>query len=273
MITEKPADLEALKAGAKATWMAGDYARIAQITQTAANDFIARRHLKPAMRVLDVACGTGNLSIPAAKAGGIVTAVDIATNLLDRGRARAVSERVDVRFEEGDAERLPFEIAAFDLIVSMFGAMFAPRPDHVASELSRVCRPGGQIAMANWTPRGFIGTLFGVTAKYVSPPVGMPSALLWGDEETIRARLGDHVSDFEMTPMMASLKFPFSFRDTVEFYRVHYGPTLRAFAGLSDEGQSDLRRDLEDLYRQHNIATDGTTHIEAEYLEIVATRK
>jgi ubiquinone/menaquinone biosynthesis C-methylase UbiE len=142
--------------------MAGDYARIAQITEGTANDFIARRHLEPAMRVLDVACGTGNLSIPAAKAAGIVTAVDIATNLLARGRARAVSERVDVRFEEGDAERLPFEIPAFDLVVSMFGAMFAPRPNLVASEMSRVCRSGGQIAMANWTPSGFIGTLLGV---------------------------------------------------------------------------------------------------------------
>lgn len=273
MTTEKPADPEALKAGAKATWMAGDYARIAQVTEATANDFIARRHLEPAMRVLDVACGTGNLSIPAAKAGGIVTAVDIATNLLDVGRARAVSERVDVRFEEGDAERLPFESAAFDLVVSMFGAMFAPRPDLVASELSRVCRPGGQIALANWTPGGFIGTLFGVTAKYVSPPVGMPSALLWGDEKTVHARLHDHVNDLGMTRMMASLKFPFPVRDTVEFYRLHYGPTLRAFAGLSEEGRSDLRRDLEDLYSQHNISMDGTTHIEAEYLEIVATRK
>jgi 2-polyprenyl-3-methyl-5-hydroxy-6-metoxy-1,4-benzoquinol methylase len=273
MAVAKPVDLEGIKVRVKATWMAGDYGRIAQFTEATASDFIARRHIKPGMQVLDVACGTGNLCVPAAKTGAIVTGVDIATNLLDQARSRAALERVDIKFEEGDAEQLSHETGAFDLVVSMFGAMFAPRPDLVASELSRVCRPGGQIAMANWTPTGFIGSLLAVTSKYVSAPVGMPSPLLWGDEETVRARLCEHVTDLEVTRTMASLQFPFSIADTVEFYRVHYGPTLRAFAGLIEETQSQLRRDLENLYRQHNIARDGTTHIDAEYLEVVATRK
>jgi len=154
----------------------------------------------------------------------------------------------------------------------VFGAMFAPRPDVAASELGRVCRPGGHIAMANWTPTGFIGELFKVTSKHVSPPADVPSPLLWGDETTVRERFSSDATDIRIRRHLAQLKFPFSISETVEFYRLYYGPTLRAFAGLSEVGQAALRRDLEDLYAQHNKATDGTTVIEAEYLEVVATR-
>jgi ubiquinone/menaquinone biosynthesis C-methylase UbiE len=149
MPTQQTDDIDGLKARAKTTWMAGHYARIAEITAPAANEFIARRHLQPGVRLLDVACGSGNLCIPAAKAGAAVTGVDIAPNLLDEARSRAAREPVDIAFDEGDAEQLPYQDGTFDIIVSMFGVMFAPRPKVVARELARVCRPGGQIVMAN----------------------------------------------------------------------------------------------------------------------------
>jgi len=266
------ADLDSFKTRIKATWMAGDYGSVAALTQSAANDFIHRRQIMPNMQMLDVACGDGNLSIPAAKAGAAVTGVDIAPNLLDQARARAVREKLNIRFVEGDAENLPVAAGAFDLVVSMFGAMFAPRPDLVAAELRRVCRSGGQIAMANWTPSGFIGALFRATAKHVAPPASVPSPLQWGDEATVRKRLGVDVKNLQMTRRLAQLKFPFSVPETVEFYRVHYGPTLKAFAGLSETAQAALRRDLENLYAQHNDARDGATSIAAEYLEVVGTR-
>ncbi len=265
-------DLQALKARAKATWMAGDYPQVARLTETAAKEMIARLQLKPGMKVLDVACGSGNLAISAAKAGAIVTGVDIAPNLLDHARARAAGETLDIRFEEGDAEDLPYEAGAFDVVVSMFGAMFAPRPELVAGELIRVCEHGGRIALANWTPSGFVGELFKVTGQHVPPPAGVPSPMLWGDEATVCERLGDRVADIRMERILASMEFPYSVPETIEFYRIHYGPTLRAFAGLSEAGQAALRRDLEDLYVRHNKNADGTISIAAEYLEVIATR-
>lgn len=270
-MTTTSSDFEALKARLKATWMAGDFGQIAKYNEPDAEKFIARRTIKPRMDMLDVACGTGNLAIPAAKAGAIVTGADIATNLLEQGRARAKREGVNVQFDEGDAEQLPYPDASFDLIVSMYGAMFAPRPERVSAELVRVCRPGGQIAMANWTPRGFIGQMFKVTGAHVPPPPAVPPAVLWGDEATVHERLRDGIADLQLTLVMASLKYPFSVPETVEFFRTYYGPTQRAFAALPEDKQPALRRDLENLWAQHNQATDGTTHVEAEYLEVIAT--
>jgi SAM-dependent methyltransferase len=272
MTVQQIDDLEAFKARARATWMAGDYPRVARLTERAANEFIGRLQLKPGMKMLDVACGSGNLAIPAAKAGAIVTGIDIAPNLLDQARGRAAGETLDIRFEEGDAEDLAFEEGAFDVVVSMFGAMFAPRPEVVAGELTRVCRHGGRIALASWTPSGFIGELFRLTGRHVPPPAGVPSPLLWGDETAVRERLDNRVADIGMKRVVASLEFPFSVPETIEFYRIHYGPTLRAFAGLSEAGQAALRRDLEDLYFRHNRSADGMTSIAAEYLEVIATR-
>lgn len=272
MIAHQSDDREAFKARARTTWMAGDYPQIARRTEAAANDFIARLQLRPNMKVLDVACGNGNLAVPAARAGAIVTGIDIAPNLLDQARSRAAGEMVNIRFEEGDAEDLPFEAGAFDVVVSMFGAMFAPRPEVVAGELSRVCRHGGRIALASWTPSGFVGELFRVTGQHVPPPAGVANPLLWGDETAVRERLGNRVANIDMERILASLEYPFSVPETVEFYRIHYGPTLRAFAGLSEAGQAALRRDLEDLYDLHNKNDDRTTSIAAEYLEVIATR-
>ncbi len=265
-------EFESLKARLKETWKAGDFGQIAKHNEPAAQEFISRRMIKPGMRVLDVACGTGNLAIPAAKAGAMVTGVDIASNLLEQARERAKREGVNAQFDEGDAEQLPYPDASFDLVVSMFGAMFAPRPERAAAELVRVCRPGGQIAMANWTPRGFVGQMFKLVSSHVPPPPGVPPPALWGDETTARERLRDGISDLQLTFVMASFKFPFSPSETVEFFKRYFGPTQRAFATLPEDKQVALRRDLEQHWAQHNQASDGTTQVQAEYLEVVAVR-
>jgi SAM-dependent methyltransferase len=262
----------AIKAQMKAIWMAGDFGQIAKFMEPTAVAFIKRRGIREGMHVLDAACGTGNLAIPAAKAGADVTGVDIATNLVAAARERAGRERLNIRFDEGDVEELPYADRSFDLVVSMFGAMFASHPERTAAELLRVLRPGGQIAMANWTPRGFIGEQHEVMGKHLPIPPGARSPLEWGEEASVRERFAHGVVDLRLTPILASLKFPFSETETVEFFRTHFGPAQRAFAILSEDGRAILRRDMEGVYRRYNRATDGTTHVEAEYLEVVATR-
>jgi SAM-dependent methyltransferase len=265
-------EIESLKPALKAMWTTGDFGRIAKHSEPGAEEFIARLALQPGVRVLDVACGTGNLSIPAARAGALVTGVDIATNLLEQARSRAESEGLTIQFEEGDAENLPYRDAAFDVVVTMFGAMFAPRPERVAAELVRVCRPGGRIAMANWTPQGFVGEMFKASAKHAPPPTAVPPPVLWGDEQTVRHRFRDGIADLRLTRRINQLKYPFPPGDVVEFYRTYYGPTQRAFERLDTDGQAALRSDLAQLWSQHNRATDNTTEVHAEYLEVVATR-
>lgn len=270
--TEMTPEMAALKAKLKATWMAGDFGQIAQSYAPGAEEFMARLALAPGTRVLDVACGTGNLSFPAARAGAVVTGVDIASNLIEQARARAAAAGLQMQFDEGDAEQLPCADASFDVVVTMFGAMFAPRPEKVAAELVRVCRPGGRIAMANWTPQGFIGQMFKLNASHVPPPPNMPSPLKWGDEETVRERLRDGIAELQLTRRLISFRFPLAAPEVIEFWRNWYGPTQRAFAALDENGQAALRRDLERLWSEHNQASDGTTHVESEYLEVVATR-
>lgn len=269
--TTSVSELASLKDKLKATWMSGDFDKIAQVIAAGGAEFIARLQLAPGARVLDVACGTGNLSFPAADAGAIVTGVDIAPNLLATARAQAAAVGLNIQFDEGDAEALPYADAAFDEVVTMFGAMFAPQPQLVAAEMARVCRPGGRVAMANWTLAGFIGQMFKVTGQHVPPPP-MPSPLLWGDEATVRERLRDGFTDLRCVRRELSMDFPMTPPDAVEFFRVWYGPTHRAFAALSEAGQAALRRDLEQLWTEHNRATDGATSIKAEYLEVTATR-
>lgn len=264
-------ELEDLKARLKATWMSGDFDKIAQVIEAGAVAFIERLALEPGERVLDVACGSGNLAIPAARAGARVTGMDIAPNLLETARRRALTEGLKIEFEEGDAEQLPYKDASFDWVVTMFGAMFAPQPLKTASELLRVCRPGGRIAMANWTPQGFIGRMFKTTAQHVQPP-NIPSPLLWGDEESVRERLGTGISDLQMTRRLVSFSLPMTPEQTVDYFRAWYGPTLRAFSALDQKGQAALRHDLAGLWSEHNQATDDSTHVEAEYLEVLATR-
>src|SRR5260370_19331219 len=231
MQTEAP-EIGQLKSILKSAWMAGDFGQIANYNIRAGEEFIQRSPIKPGDRVLDVACGTGNVAIPAARVGANVTGVDIATNLLDQARKRAAAESLHIEFQEGDAEDLPYRDGEFGIVVSMFGAMFAPRPDLVAAELVRVCKPGVLIAMSNWTPEGFVGKTFRLNANYVPPPPGMRSPVLWGDEQTVRQRFSNTTSTLNLVRRKAQFKYPFMPNEVVEFFRRYFGPTQTAFLRL-----------------------------------------
>ena len=270
--TEMTTEMEALKSRLRATWIAGDFGEIAKSIETGAEEFVTRLDLGPGMKVLDVACGTGNLAIPAAHAGADVTGIDIAPNLIEQAQARAADERLEARFDVGDAEALPYDDETFDVVMTMFGAMFAPRPDVTAAELIRVCKPGGVIAMANWTPGAFTGQMFKTNAKHVPPPAGMPSPILWGTEDAVRERLADGVTDLQMTKQKINFTYPFGPVDVVEHFVKYFGPTQKAFESLDAEAQNALRHDLEQLWADNNLATDGTTQVESEYLEVRAIK-
>jgi 2-polyprenyl-3-methyl-5-hydroxy-6-metoxy-1,4-benzoquinol methylase len=267
-------NLEAVKAKQKATWESGDFGQIARTIENVAEEFMAQQPLRSGARVLDAACGTGNLAVIAARHGCVVSGIDIASNLIEQARTRATAGGLRIDYEEGDAEALPFADAQFDLVVSMFGVMFAPRPDVVAAELRRVTKPGGQIALANWTPEGFIGKMFQVFKAHLPPPpAGVPSPMGWGDEATVRSRLAQGFTDVRLTRRVALMRYPFPPDKTVEFFRQYYGPTQKAFAALDINAQAALRRDLVALQAANNIAIiPGTTEVAAEYLEVVAIR-
>jgi SAM-dependent methyltransferase len=269
---ELTTDLKQLKDGMRRTWMAGDFGQIARYAEKSALEFVDRLNIVPGMRVLDVACGTGNTAIPVAKKGAQVTGVDIAPNLLEQARARASAEGVSASFEEGDAEQLPFADGSFDLVISMFGAMFAPRPDKVAAELVRVCRPSGHIAMANWTPDGFAGEMFRAAVKYLPPPDGIPAPVLWGDEKVVRERFGSTVSQIKATRQGINMEFPFPPRQVVQLFRDYFGPVHMAFARLDPPQQQAYAADLENLWTERNESKDGHTQIQNAYLEVFATR-
>jgi SAM-dependent methyltransferase len=198
--------------------------------------------------------------------------VDIATNSVEQARARALAEGLEAKFDEGDAEALPYEAASFDLVVSLIGAMFAPRPERVAAELVRVCRPGGRIVMANWTAEGFVGQMFKVIGQHVPPSPLMPSPLKWGDEATVRERLGTGIAELQLTRRNYPFSYAFPPAQVVEFYQAYYGPMNRAFAALDAARQVALRRDLERLWTEHNHSRNGVTRYDSEYLEVIAIR-
>ncbi len=262
-----------LKQRLRASWMAGDFGQIARLNAKGAEDFISRLNLKPGMKVLDVACGTGNQSIPAARTGAQVTGLDIAPNLLEQARQRAASENLKIEFTEGDAENLPYPAAQFDVVLSMFGAMFAPRPEVVAAELKRVCRPGGLIAMGNWTPEGFVGQMFQITARHAPPPPGIQPPSLWGVEKVVAERLGagpGKIARLETTKQELNFDYPFSPAEAVAFFRKYFGPTQTTFARLDEPAQKALAEDLTQHWARKNIGDADHTVIKAEYLEVHA---
>lgn len=267
-LTKEFADL---KARLQTTWTTGDYDTFSRYMEKGAQEFYDRIGVAPGTRLLDVGTGSGQLALIAARAGAKVTGGDIAPNWIEKAKARAAAEGLDAKFEVGDAEELPYADGEFDVVTSLIGAMFAPRPERVAAELTRVCKPGGTIAMANWTPGGFVGQMFKTIAKHIAPS-GMPSPVLWGDEPTVRERLKEGIASLKCTPRMYRFAYPFSPADVVEFFRVNYGPMTRAFASLDAAGQAQLRSELVDLWAKANQATGASTIVDAEYLEIIALR-
>jgi SAM-dependent methyltransferase len=270
--TATAADIDVLKARLKATWMDGNYDYFSRFMESSAVEFLDRLGVAPGASLLDVACGSGQLALIAARRGARVTGVDIATNSILAARGRAASDGLDARFDEGDAEALPYPDAHFDVVATIFGAMFAPRPDLVAAELLRVCRPGGTIAMANWTKEGFIGQMFKTFARFIAP-TGMPSPVLWGDADTVRARFGEAVADLQTTPVTYRFDYAFGPAAVVDHFREYYGPTNRAFATLGEADQQSLYGALVDLWSSRNLSTDpNRTIVDAEYLHVEATR-
>jgi SAM-dependent methyltransferase len=265
-------DFDLLKQKMKASWTAGDFGQIGQYSVLEAEAFVKRLNVQPGMAVLDVACGTGNLSIPAAKAGARVTGLDLAPNLLEQARQRAIAENLQATFDEGDAEQLPYADGQFDLVMTMFGAMFAPRPERVAAELLRVCRSGGRIAMANWTREGFVGQSFILGNRHVPAPEGIPSPLLWGDEAVVRERLGAGATEITTQRRRIELGYPFPPAEVVQLFRKYFGPTVIAFSRLNPEQQAAYSRELEEFWTKNNKASDGHTRVLVEYLEVIATR-
>jgi SAM-dependent methyltransferase len=272
LATQLPFDLMAVKNRQHATWSSGDYAVIGTTLAITGELLCEAVDLRPDQRVLDVAAGNGNATLAAARRWADVTSTDYVGALLERGRAKAEAERLPVTFQEADAEDLPFEDSSFDVVLSVFGVMFTPNQEQAAQEMLRVCRPGGKIGLANWTPDGFIGHVFRTIGKYVPPPRGVKPPSLWGTEERLRDLFGDSISDLRIERRM----FVFRYRSAehlLDVFRTYYGPMLKAFAALDAEGQAGLNRDLTELLERFNQGGPGTVAVPSEYLEVVATRR
>ena len=264
-------EINNVKSHLRNTWMAGDYDRFSRYMENEARAFYERIGVSSGSKLLDVACGSGQLALVAARDGIDVSGVDIAENLITRANARAAAEQLPACFQVADAEELPFLNGSFDVVVSLMGAIFALRPYRVARELVRVCVPGGTIAMANWTSRGFIGQMFKVIGRFIALPT-MPSPLLWGDEGTVEERFGGDVVKLSLFRRNHIFRYPFPPREVVDFFRLYYGPVNRAFDSLDDLGRKAIYRELESLWSSHNRARGDFTVVEAEYLEVIGTK-
>jgi ubiquinone/menaquinone biosynthesis C-methylase UbiE len=272
MTMNAPTDLNALKTRQMAAWASGDYAVIGTTLQIVGEQLAEACDLRCDERVLDVAAGNGNATLAAARRGAKVTSTDYVASLLERGADRARAERLVVKFQAADAEALPFDDASFDAVLSTFGVMFAPDHAQSAAELARVCRPGGRIGLANWTPAGFIGQLFKVLGKHVAPPAGVQSPSLWGTEAHLKQLFGERAASIAITPRMFNFRYrsPAHF---IEVFRTWYGPVHKAFAALPAEGATALEKDLTELMNGLNRAGPDSLVIPSEYLEIVVTRR
>lgn len=264
------ADFAAVKLKQQAAWSAGDYAVVGTTLQIVGETLCEALDLRGAERVLDVAAGNGNATLAAARRWCDVTSTDYVAALLERGRARASAEGLAVRFEVADAEKLPYADASFDVVLSTFGVMFTPNQEQAASELARVCKPGGKIGLANWTPTGFIGELFKLIGRHIPPPAGVKSPSQWGTEERLRDLFGARIATLEATRK----NFAFRYRTPqhwLETFRTYYGPIHKAFGALDATRQELLAADLIDLVRRFNSVTDGGMVVPSEYLEVVIT--
>jgi len=267
-----PTDLAALKGRQQIAWSSGDYAVIGTTLQIVGEQLAEACDLLWDEKVLDVAAGNGNATLAAARRGCKVTSTDYVADLLDRGRERARAECLDVQFQVADAEALPFPDATFDAVLSTFGVMFAPDQRQSAVEMARVCRPGGRIGLANWTPDSLVGKMFKVLGRHIPPPPGVQPPALWGDEKHVRSLFGERASVITITPRA----FNFRYRSAAHFidvFRTWYGPVLKAFAALPADKAAMLERDLTELLNGLNRAGTASLVIPGEYLEIVVKRR
>jgi SAM-dependent methyltransferase len=271
-------DLKSVKARQQAAWASGDYAVVGTTLVLVGEQLCEAVDLRAGQRVLDVATGHGITALAAARRGADVIGVDYVPELLERGRQRAAADRLPVTFQEGDAEQLPFPDGAFDVVLSTFGVMFTPDQERAARELLRVCRPGGKIGLANWTPDSFVGQIFRIIGRYLPPAPGLRSPALWGTEERLRELFGDEIttgsgpSAFQATSRYFNFRYG-SAEDWLNVFRTCYGPVHKAFAALDPDGREGLQRDLTALARGSDRGGNEGLVVPSEYLEVVATRR
>ena len=264
---------DALTERSRRTWSAGDYDRISAGFRHEAEAFVDRLSLRPGQLVLDAACGSGNLTIPAARTGAFAYGVDLVSSLLSAASRWAAREGLTLTLDVGNVEALPYGDARFDVVMSMFGTMFAARPDRVVAELARVTRPGGRVVLANWTRRGFIGRLLAMHAAVAPPPVEIPSPLLWSDETVLRERFDERTWQLTSTKRTLTFRYPHTPAGTAELFRAAYGPTVRAFAVLDEDGRASFAADLAEHWSWHQRGSGASTEVDAEYLEVIAVRR
>lgn len=266
-------DVSELKERMRRAWSVGDYSKLAErMTWPAAPVLVDACAISAGQEVLDVAAGNGNVAVAAAETGARVVASDLTPALIELGRERARADGLEIEWVEADAEELPFPDASFDCVTSVFGAMFAPRPDVVARELFRVVRPGNTVGMANWTPEGFSGRLFALTAEYVPPADGVPRPTEWGEEETVRRRFDGLAGTIELERKTIRSEFE-SGEALVTFLEQYVGPHMSARAALSEDRYAELRERLLALIAEWNLADDGSVALESEYLQVVARKR
>jgi ubiquinone/menaquinone biosynthesis C-methylase UbiE len=270
--TTATSDLAALKIRQQAAWSSGNYAVVGTTLQIVGEELCEALDLRAGSEVLDVAAGNGMVSLAAARRWCDVTSTDYVPALLESAQARASAEGLSIHFMEADAENLPFGNAAFDVVVSTFGVMFTPNQVQAANELKRVCKSGGKIGLANWTPEGFIGQVFKTLGKYLPPPPGVKSPALWGTRARLDEMFGTEASSIKAEPRLFNFRYraPEHF---LEVFKTFYGPVLKAFAALDAATQQNLRNDLHALIVRMNRAGDGTMVVPSEYLEVVITKR
>ena len=271
-IQTAPLDLNALKTRQHGAWSSGDYAIIGTTLQIVGEELCEALDIRSGQTVLDVAAGNGNATLAAARRWCKVISTDYVPSLLERGRMRAAADGLSVEFKEADAEALPFGDGAFDAVISTYGVMFTPNQDRAAGELLRVCKSGGKIGLANWTPEGFIGQVFKTLGKYLPPPAGVKSPALWGTKARIDEMFAGQASDIQIARRRFAFRY-LSAEHFLEIFKTYYGPVLKAFAALDAANQEGLKRDLLTLIAATNRAEDGTMVVPSEYLEVVVTKR
>ena len=271
MASKEPPEFGAITEQGRKLWSSGDFNEIARQTMMVAEDICRTADPRPNQNVLDIACGSGNVALVAARRYCNVAGIDIAENLIDRARQRAAAEGSQIDFRVGDAQDLPYPDASFDIVFSVFGAMFAPDQSKAAREMLRVCRPGGRIVMANWMPEGFGVDFFGAHARHAPPPEGLASPLRWGTEEGVRELLGDGVREIEFRKNSGYAYYR-SVDHALDLFRTYFGPTIRAYSVVGEQGADALRDDLAAVFEKHNTADDGSVAMETRYMQVSAIR-